>query len=169
MNVGRCEQTICYSDYSAPRFVLNRALSFPLGSKVDILGAISAESELDGDLTDKIKYSIPDTINTMMEGKYPIEFRVMDSAGNTVYLETQIQITSPEESRIGVELDKYLVYVKQGKNFSAEKYYKGADVEGASLRIKSNVDTDKAGVYHVDYTVDSNGIRGKSRLIVVVE
>ena len=169
MNVGRCEQSITYTDYEEPKFNMENDLCFSVGGKIDFLSAISANGAIDGDLTERIKYSIYETVNTMSAGTYPIEFRVMDSAGNTVYLETEIEILEPEEARIVVELEKYLVYVKKGERFNPEKYYKDADVEDGNLRIKSKVDTSKSGIYHVDYIVESNEVSGKSRLIVVVE
>ena len=55
-NVGRMERTLVYEDYQAPVFDMSNGLCFTAGSNVDILGRISAESVIDGDLTSKIKY-----------------------------------------------------------------------------------------------------------------
>lgn len=167
-NVGRCERTLKYSDYKAPKFVMNGSLCFPMGASVNVFDVVSAESSLDGDLSEKIKYALEKTINTMEEGSYPIEFRVMDSGGKTVYLNTEIEILSRDYSAIEVSLTDYLVYVKKGSSFNASDYYKGADREG-DLTIKSKVDTDEAGTYYVDYIVKNGSIGGKSRLVVVVE
>lgn len=167
-NVGRCERTLKYNDYEVPRFHMNGSLCFPMGSSVNVFDVISAKSSLDGDLSDKIKYALEKTINTMEEGNYPIEFRVMDSGGKTVYLSTEIEILSRDYSAIEVSLTDYLVYVKKGSSFNASDYYKGADREG-DLTIKSKVDTDEPGTYYVDYIVKNGGIGGKSRLVVVVE
>lgn len=167
-NVGRCERVLKYSDYQEPRFSMKSSLCFPMGSSVNVFDIISADSSLDGDLSGKIKYALEKTINTMEEGSYPIEFRVMDSGGKTVYLNTEIEILSRDYAAIEVSLTDYLVYVKKGSSFNASDYYKGADREG-ELTIKSKVDTDEPGTYYVDYIVKNGGIGGKSRLVVVVE
>lgn len=167
-NVGRCERILKYKDYETPRFEMNSSLCFPMGSSVNVFSVVSAKSSLDGDLSDKIKYALEKTINTMEEGSYPIEFRVMDSGGKTVYLNTEIEILSRDYSAIEVSLTDYLVYVKKGSSFKASNYYKGADREG-DLTIKSKVDTDEPGTYYVDYIVKNGTIGGKSRLVVVVE
>ena len=167
-NVGRCERTLRYSDYQAPRFTMNKSLCFPMGDNVNIFDIIGAKSSLDGELGANIKYALEEVINTMEEGSYPIEFRVTDSAGKTVYLNTEIEILSREKSSIDVYLDEYLIYVKKGSSFNPEKYYKGAEQDG-ELTIKSKVDTDKAGTYYVDYILKSGAISGKSRLLVVVQ
>ena len=167
-NVGRCERVLKYTDYKAPRFKMNGSLCFQMGANVNVFNVISAESALDGDLSKKIKYALEKTINTMSEGSYPIEFRVMDSGGKMAYLNTEIEILSRDYSGIKVMLTDYLVYVKKGSSFNASNYYRGADREG-QLTIKSEVDTGKSGTYYVDYIVKNGSIGGKSRLVVVVE
>lgn len=167
-NVGRCERVLKYTDYEAPRFGMKDSLCFRMGANMNIFDMITAESSLDGDLSANIKYALDKVINTMEEGSYPIEFRVMDSGGKTVYLNTEIEIVGNELANIDVTLKDYLVYVKKGSDFDAAQYYQGADREG-ELTIKSKVDTDVPGTYYVDYIVKSGSIGGKSRLIVVVE
>ena len=72
---------------------------------------ITADSVLDGDLTSNIKYSLEKTVNTQAAGEYPIEFRVMDRGGNTVYLKTQISISDKSYAGIDVKLKDYLIYL----------------------------------------------------------
>lgn len=168
-NVGRCERTLQYKGYKAPTFSLKAPLCFVEGETVDILGRIAAESVLDGDLSSKIKYTMEDTINATEERSYPIEFRVMDSGGKNVYLKTTVEIIGREYAAIDVELDKYLVYVKKGASFDPNKYYKSASHEDVSLTVRSKVNTGKKGVYYVDYIVQSGTLKGKSRLVVVVQ
>ena len=55
-NVSRIQRTLIYRDYQEPRFTLKGDLRYPIGQAIAILGDISAESVLDGDLTDHIKY-----------------------------------------------------------------------------------------------------------------
>lgn len=167
-NVGRCERILKYRDYKEPEFSLNSSLCYPMGTSVNIFDTISAESVLDGNLEGNIKYALEKTINTMEEGSYPIEFRVMDSGGKTVYLNTEIEILGREYSAIDVKLKEYLIYLKKGSSFQPEDYYEGADQEG-ELTINSKVDMDEPGTYVVDYIVQNSGIAGKNRLVVVVQ
>lgn len=167
-NVGRCERTLIYEDYEPPVFHMSKPLCFAEGKAVDILSAISAESVVDGDLTENIKYSLENTINTMNAGNYPIEFRVMDSGGMTVYLSTTVEIYDRTYAGINVSLTDYLIYLSKGQEFDPAVYYAGADHEGA-LTIQSNVDTGNEGTYYVDYIVNGDGVNGKSRLVVVVQ
>lgn len=72
---------------------------------------ITADSVLDGDLTSNIKYSLEKTVNTQAAGEYPIEFKVMDSGGNTVYLKTQISISDKSYAGIDVKLKDYVLNI----------------------------------------------------------
>lgn len=169
MNVGRCEQTIIYKGYERPRFDMSSSLCYSVGSNVDFLAGISAESVLDGSLTENIKYSLEGTVNITEPGSYPIEFRVMDSGGNVVYLDTSVEICEIDKCAFDVYLKKYLVYINKGDKFDPEKYYEGAEYEDGSLKIDSNVNTKKTGTYYVDYIVKGASVSGRARLVVVVE
>ncbi len=167
-NVGRLERTLVYTDYKEPVFSLSGPLSCVVGSRVNILGKIKAESNLDGDLTNKVRYGLSGVIDNMTSGKYPVEYRVTDSCGRTSYLNIEIEVYDATYSGIKVELKKYLVYVDKGKKFNPESYYKGSNIDG-ELTIVSEVNTKKEGVYYVDYFVNGINASGKSRLVVVVD
>lgn len=166
-NVGRGQRTLVYNDYQAPVFHMSAPLGAPVGSSVDILGGISAESPLDGSLTRNIRYTLETVIDTGTVGGYPIEFQVTDSAGNTTYLSTQVEIYDKAYAGIKVDLSDYLVYAEKGQPFDPAPYYVGADGEG-ELFIQSDVNVEAEGVYYVDYIVNGAGRSGKSRLTVVV-
>ena len=168
MNVGRCERTLIYEDYQPPVFKMSAPLCFTEGQNVDILSCVSAESVLDGSLKSNIKYSLENTVNSTVTGSYPVQFRVTDSCGKTIYLDTVIEILDRSYAAIDVRLSSYLVYVEKGAGFDPNAYYSGADVEGA-LTVNSTVDTSTPGTYYVDYIMNSNGLAGKSRLVVVVQ
>ena len=168
MNVGRAERTLVYEDYKPPVFHMTGSLCYAAGETVDVSSKITADSVLDGDLTSNIKYSLEKTVNTQAAGEYPIEFRVMDSGGNTVYLKTQISISDKSYAGIDVKLKDYLVYLSVGDAFDPNAYFDSADKEG-ELTVQSNVNTAKAGSYYVDYIVNAGAISGKSRLVVVVQ
>ena len=168
MNVGRLERTLVYTDYKEPAFRLTKPLGFIVGTRIDILANVTAESSLDGNLTEKVRYGLDSVIDNLATGEYPVEFRVTDSCGKTTYLNTTIEIYDASYSAIDVELTDYLVYLPLNAKFSPAKYFKGSSIEG-ELSINSKVDTSTPGTYHVDYYVTGSNIHGKSRLIVVVE
>lgn len=167
-NVSYSSRPMTYSDYREPEFMLSEPLRFPMGGAFNVCQGISASSVLDGDLSNSIKYTLDRAISTTAPGTYEVEFRVMDSAGRTSYLKTQIEVYDPTEERIEVELSDYLVYVSQGASFKPDDYFKGSSAEDGELDIMSKVDTSKAGAYYVDYTVTTKQLEGKSRLVVVV-
>lgn len=166
-NIGHMQRVLKYEDYQEPRFSLSDPLRFPMGSSVDLLGRVHASSVLDGDLSDKIKYTMEGVIDLQNPGTYLVEYRVMDSAGRTVKIPLEVEIYNQIEERIKVVLKDYLVYVQKGKKFKPESYFVGSDIEGV-LSVQSNVDTSVPGIYEVEYQVEGLTSIGKSRLIVVV-
>ncbi len=167
MNVGRIERTLVYTDYKAPTFSLSKPLSYVVGSRINVLANIRADSVVDGNITQKIRYGLDTIIDNLTPGIYPIEFRVTDSCGETSYLNTEIEIYDNSYAGIDVTLKKYVVYIRKNSEFDPEKYYKGSNIEG-ELSIVSNVNTKKEGVYTVEYFVNGINANGKSKLLVVV-
>lgn len=166
-NVGRAQRALEYTDYEAPTFGLEAPLRFPVGISPDLGQNVTASSTLDGDLTDKVKYSLNSGIDVSSVGTYEVNFRVSDSTGTISYLPVTVELYDPIEERETVELSEYLVYLEQGDDFDADDYYEDASISG-HLDIDSDVDTDEEGIYEVDYTVYDGDSIGKSRLIVVV-
>lgn len=166
-NVARLQRTLIYIDYQEARFSLSEPLRFPMGSTIDFLARVHADSVLDENLDDKIKYSMEGSIDLKSTGTYTVVYRVTDSAGRTITLPLPVEIYNPVEERIKVILTEYLVYVPLNKNFVPENYFVGSDIEG-ELSVQSNVKTSKPGIYEVNYQVTSPMSVGKSRLIVVV-
>jgi hypothetical protein len=166
-NVGRAQRVLEYTDYEAPRFSLEAPLRFEYGMSPDLMQNITAYSTLDGDLTGSVKYSMNSRVNINDIGTYEVEYRVSDSTGTISYLPATVEVYDPVQEQGTVKLSDYLVYVKQGSDFSEKKYFKKSSIDG-DLDIDSDVDTDKEGVYTVDYTVSDGENTGRSRLVVVV-
>lgn len=166
-NVSYYSRVMQYTDYQAPVFSLSVPLRFPMGAGFNICEGISASSVLDGDLTNKIKYTLDRAVSASAPGTYQVEFRVMDSAGSTSYLTTELEVYDPAEERVQVELSSYLVYLQVNDAFNPNDYFKSSSPEG-DLNIQSTVDTSKAGTYYADYWVTEGSLSGKSRLVVVV-
>lgn len=166
-NVGYYSRTIAYTDYQPPVFALSEPLRFPMGAAVNVCQGITASSSLDGDLTNNIKYTLDRAVSNSAAGTYQVEFRVMDSAGSTSYLTTELEVYDPAEERIDVTLNTYLLYLKVNDPFDPAGYFAGADREG-TLEIQSTVDMAAPGTYYVDYIVSNGQFSGKSRMVVVV-
>lgn len=166
-NVGRLIRTLVYTDYEEPKFTLADDLRIPRGGALEFSNIVGAESGLDGDMSDYVKYTMGEYVDTTETGKYAIEFRVTDSLGKTAYLPVEVEIYDVTVERITVKLTEYILYLEQGAEFKAEDYYVGSDIDG-ELSIQNKVDTSTAGIYYVDYVVEGNNSTGTSRLIVVV-
>lgn len=167
-NVGRMERTLIYTDYETPTFSLSQPLRVPMGKTINLLDAISATSVVDGDLSDRIKYSLESTINISSTGVYEIIFRVTDSCGHVEYLPLEVEVYDGMEEKVIVTLTDYLVYHPLNEEFDPMKYYEGADVEG-DLYVTTRVNVEKEGVYYVDYKLQSPSSQGQTRLVVVVK
>ena len=173
-NVGRLERTLIYTDYKEPVFKLKSPLLFTTGTNVPFLRNISADSSIDGNLTTQIRYGLDSIVDNNTPAAYPITFRVTDSNGKTSYLETEIVILSSIYASADISLKDYLIYIPKNSEFNektAEKYISSVSVEyeKEELTIDCPVDTKTPGIYHVDYTLNTNKVSGKTRLIVVVE
>lgn len=172
-NVGRIQRTLVYTDYEAPTFTLNQPLRIPMGKSANLFSIIGAQSVLDGDLSNKVKYSVNSTIEVGKTGAYEIEFRVTDSSGNVEYLKTILEVYDGSAEKLKVALTDYLIYLPIGAKFEPNGYYINddegeAEGEEKRLTISGEVDTATPGVYYVTYTVESEMGKGVSKLVVVV-
>ena len=167
-NVGKKERVLRYTDYLPPQFEMSAPLRFPVGTKVNVLENVTAYSDLDGDLTKKIKYTFQDRFDLNKEGQYAVELSVTDSSGTITYLPVTLEMYDKFQNPINVELNDYLVYLNVGDEFDTDDYYVGADQDG-KLTVYSMVDTSQAGVYEVEYYVANSEAQGSTRQVVVVE
>ena len=167
-NVGRAKRELKYTDYQKPRFSMSAPLRFEeKDMDVDFLKNVHVESSLDGDLSEKVKLSIPGGAYIYGAGSYPVELHVTDSAGNTTVIPTIVDIYSRKEENIELELKEYLVYKKVNENFNPQEYLE--DNGYGNVKINSEVNIQTPGVYQVEYVVTSGQSMGRTRLIVVVE
>ena len=166
-NVGRAERKVSYTDYESVTFELCAPLRFPINVDYNLLKDIEAYSNIDGDLTSKIKCSTGFAFDYTQEGVHELEFSVTDSVGVTNYLPTIAEFYDPEKEIYSIELSDYLLYLEVGDDFNPFDYYLGSD-SGLSPNVESDVNTDEPGVYNVRYTVGTEDACGSSFLVVVV-
>lgn len=174
-HVTKAERTIQFTDYTLPRFELSAPLLFSVGDRVDLLALISASDQLDGDLTDRVRYSITDGSTSMSEaGIYEIELRVTNSMGGSSVLPLTVEVTAGNPNSARIALSDYLIYLPVGSFFHPASYVTEYRTDGTTvysaegLTIDSDVDTSTPGVYTVTYSYETTSL-SRTRLIVVVE
>lgn len=185
-NVTKAQRQIRYQDYHAPRFVLRDSLSYPYGSKFQLLENVGAVDVLEGDIGRRIHATlISDTKSIDNQGIHQVKLQVANSLGDTVQLVVPVEVYDPEWYNAEVILSEYLVYLEKGSRFDSRAYLRSFVVRGEpvsvhseipediSVDINSKVRMNEPGVYEVSYvlsqTVGMNTYTGMAKLIVVVE
>ncbi len=183
--VTKLTRTLCYTDYTSPRFSLKAPLVFAYGKTINPVENVTATDCIDGDLSSRIRMSLLEEDSTISGvGKWKVRFRVTNSMGETVYLTTVVTVTDTTTNERyytpEIRLSDYMVYIPVGGEFDPESYVSGITVSSNSsednflsllsrLRINSDVDTSRPGVYTVEYTcTSSRHYIGTTNLIVVV-
>lgn len=175
-HMARAERTVHLTDYTDTRFELTSALCFAASSKINVLDRVKATDMLDGDLSDKVKYSVEgDTVNISTVGEHQLVLRVTNSLGRTAHLPVTVEVTQTDPNPAKITLDCYVLYLAQGAEFDTKSHVVGYTANGESkigadgLTVRGSVKTDETGVYTVDYTYGSGTNRSHTKLIVVVE
>lgn len=185
-NVAKIQRQIRYKDYRSPRFVLNQSLCFPGNAGFDLLQCVGAEDVLEGDIRRRVRATlISDTKSINSIGSHLVRLQVTNSLGDTVEADIPVEVYDPEWYTASVELDKYLIYLEKGADFSAEEYLKAFVVRGdqidvsggipedVSCSITGTVDTDEPGVYQVKYVLSTDiglvTFSGQVILLVIVQ
>ena len=171
-NMATLTRLVRYTDYRLPRFVLSQPLVYDLGDPIALLDRLQATDVIDGDITGSIRLSSMDVVNEV--GTHNVEVQVTNSMGDTATLTLPLIIQRSAEKQLEVELDTYLVYLKQGSAFQARPHLRGASYGGDSVStgnvtISGDVDTDTPGTYQVSYTCVYGSRTSTVILTVVVE
>lgn len=162
---------IHYYDYQHPTFYFNGPLIGNSVSTSTINNLIGATSLVDGDISDKVSIT---NVTNLSENVVYIKATVRDSTGT---IESRDFVYNYDRTSYGINinLDKYLVYVKQGSTFDFRNnivsVLSKTDYEYSkfSVAIKNNVDFNKPGIYEVEYSISSYGNTGFTKCIVIVE
>lgn len=172
----RAERSVHLTDYKDARFNFSTALCFTASGKVNVLERVTATDMLDGDISDKVKYSVEgDTMNINAVGECEIVLRVTNSLGRTSHLPVTVEVTQADPNPANIKLDSYVLYLSQGDDFDAKSHVVGYTANGESktgadgISVRGSVNTDEAGVYTVEYSYGSGASRSHTRLVVVVE
>lgn len=187
-NVARAQYEVVCTDYRSPRFSLSGPLVFPNNTTMNVLKYISAEDQLDGDLTSNIRANALQETTLGAAGVHEIEFRVTNSLGDTARLVLPVEVYAAGTYDADLTLTRYLVYLQQGDSFNIKDYLKDFILYSEEFSLENglpanfeletvgDVDTDTPGVYPVACTVTfTRGVTSVrthsaySKLIVVVE
>lgn len=188
-NVGTLERFVTYSDYTSPKIYLEKPLRFIISASgtIDISECYKAQDCLDGDLTNQVRALMSDNYYAMQEGTHDITLQVNNSAGDVRSIPVELQISynddDDEREKEYPVLSEYIVYTKKGKKINTSKYLTGISRNGVEyefedyaavskddIRVESNVNYSKPGVYTVEYSYKAEGAkRAVTKLYVVVE
>lgn len=190
--VGTLERTVEYEDYKAPRIYMSKPMRYSVTefADVNLEENLTAKDCLDGDITNQIRTDFGSTFIGGEAGVYPITLQVSNSAGDMreipvefTLLDTQDRQESYKEYPV---LYRYIAYTQVGTHLDLNQYLTGIEKNGteysfkedaamlsatkSDVKIKSNIDYSKPGVYTVEYSYKAEGAStGVTKLFVVVE
>ncbi|MGL5084284.1 MAG: glycosyl hydrolase family 18 protein, partial [Clostridium sp.] len=159
---------------SAPelRGVGNREIK--VNDSFNPLAGVTAFDKEDGDITANIK--VVNNVNVAVAGSYEVTYTVSDGNGLTTTKKSSVKVVEEviEENTAPILnglSDKTIVV---GESFDKMVGVTATDLEDGDLtskiKVEGNVDTNKAGVYSVKYTVeDSKGLVTTKIITVTVK
>ncbi len=185
-NVSKTQRQVHLTDYTSPRFTLDRPLCFSAGSISDVTAFIGAEDILDGDIRRRVRATLTsDTGYLDEEGIHDVLLQVSNSLGDVSQVTVPVEVYPAGTYNATLDLRQYIVYLPKGTAFQPKDYldvftYPGEQIrlsgsipEQVDLDVAGTVDTAREGVYPVSYTVSvtmgNNKYTGYSRLIVIIE
>lgn len=163
-NVGRFQRTVYFDGYRSPRFELKKPLVFKKNGDLLLSDRLFADDVLEGDITDKIRYTASNVIQ-YEEGTYELIVEVKNSYGDIVQETLPINIVSQNMDVERIQLKTYLIYVKKGSEVHPEDYVKdvvnfeGEPDDEAELYITSEVNLKTAGTGQFCYELYKGGER----------
>lgn len=171
-NVSKVTRTVKYKDYRSPRFGLEGPLKYAMDSRnIDI--PLTAVDVIDGDITGKIKITGKNDIRLDKAGNYKVTFSVANSGGDVSELPVTIRVVDPaeENAKPQIELEKYLIYTKEGKKVDLWKNIialkangKYFEREGNALREVDPQDpNDPMTLGRDDFEIDTGEVKYKEK------
>lgn len=161
-NCGRYKRIVIFSDYSSPTVALSEPLVFypKEATNIEVKEYLYGNDCLDGDV--KLIKINSSNVNYDVAGDYSISISLINSFGDSTSYTLPLHIIKKTFWGFDIRLKEYLIYVKKGTNFNPEDYVKEVELNQTEelvpqkdwgIKIQSNVDTSKAGVYEVSYTI----------------
>lgn len=161
-----------YTDYTAPKFTLDKAPVYTLGSSFDLLKYIRVTDCIDGEIGDQIRV-ISNLVNNFTAGNYPVVLEVSNSCGDTAQITLWVSYLNTA-STASVKLHQYIVYMEQGETFDPQQWIASVTdrnavaLDTANIEIQGNLDMNTPGCYQLVYSYDDGKLSGQTPLTVVV-
>lgn len=150
-------------------------LKLIVGDTFNPLKGVTANDEEDGDITENIEV-FSNTVDTTKSGTYQVIYKATDNEGATGYKIITVTVYPKMEALNAVPtITAENVTLTVGDTFDAKKNVTASDAEDGDLTAKieitaNDVDTTKAGTYHVMYKItDSKGASATKTITVTVK
>ncbi len=175
-HVAKASRKIRYTEYTSPKFSMAESTCYSLYESINLLEAIRAWDCLDGNISGNLIIT-SENYSATVAGVYTLDVTATNKNGDVSTIALPLIIEDRSLDAPKIELTEYLVYVEPG----AEKpdfrnYIVGAtdafeeELDKGSVRVETNLNTEKEGVYTVHYYVtDDRGTQGHTVLIAVVD
>ncbi len=115
----------------------------------------TAEDNLDGDISSKIK--VTGNVNTEKAGDYKLKYTVSDVAGNVSDTAVRVVNVVPDDIKpVITMIGKDTLSIYQGETFTDPGATAKDNIDGdisSEIKVTGNVNTEKTGVYKLEYTV----------------
>lgn len=172
---AKFERHVVFTDYHSPRFSVTKPLVFRVGSDENIYDFIGAKDIFDSDISTGIEV-VDDNVNLLQAGTYKVKATVTNSLGDTSEVMLPVHVVDAQQLGLNIELKENIIYLKKGEKFNPKDMIDGVyQINGEKvgmdgMKISSNVNTKKSGVYEVKYAIEKNAAgRALTYLTVVVE
>lgn len=174
-NAATASRSVIYEDYKGPTFSLAQPLRYPVGSMVTLKDRLSATDPLDGDISGNIRMTNVSLSNDT-PGVYRIRVQVTNSLADTRMLTLPIIIAEDTPATPSIVLSDYIVYVKTGEKFDANKFISSVTdpasekrAKKADVTVKTDADLKTPGTYDVEYSYQGEEESVSVILTLVVE
>lgn len=171
-NAATLSRRVHYTDYESPKFTMDKAPVYNVGTSFDLLDHIQVTDCLDGDISDRIRV-IANMVNNYSEGTYPVILEVSNSCGDTSQLTLWIHYQR-QVNNVTIQLHQYVLYIEQGAEFDPYQYIASvADsalnpLDHQDVQIRGNLDMETPGTYQLVYSYENGNLTGKSAITVIV-
>lgn len=179
-NIATFKRKVVFTDYIPPRIKSDTPWAFKATDNAYSIPSLSLKGSdmLDGDISKHILITFAD-IDFSKPGKYTASVHLKNSFGDEVNMDLPVHILDPGQNGFSIELTEPIIYVEKGETLHPEKYvtavrneYSGEIIPNNEyeLKIQSNVDTSKDGIYDIQFSAASsdNYQRGETWMTVVV-
>ncbi|MBC2190464.1 immunoglobulin-like domain-containing protein [Listeria booriae] len=158
--------TVTITSNDAPTFTTSDVY-LKVGDKFNPYAGITASDTEDGDLTDRIDIESSD-VDMTQAGTYAVEYSVTDSDNNTTKITRHVYVRTNDKPVIHASDQTF----KAGASFDPMAGMSASDTEDgditANVTITANdVDANKAGTYHVTYSVTDSDDNTTTKTITI--